>query len=90
MLYLTGTVERVTVAGPFGDEEDLTLILEGGERVSVGALGLGPEWVGKKVNLTLEEWVDPHPKCRECGGDLGGRYLGRLESHKADCPLFPL
>ncbi len=30
------------------------------------------------------------PKCEECGGDLGGVSIGRLESHKPDCSKFPL
>ncbi len=28
--------------------------------------------------------------CPDCGGDLGGLYLGRLERHAAGCPRFPL
>ena len=31
-----------------------------------------------------------NPRCPECGGDLGGTDLGRLETHKAGCPRFPL
>lgn len=30
------------------------------------------------------------PICDECGGDLGGNYLGRIEDHKRGCPRFPL
>lgn len=28
--------------------------------------------------------------CPDCGGDLGGDHLGRLEDHKPGCPSFPL
>jgi HAD domain in Swiss Army Knife RNA repair proteins len=30
------------------------------------------------------------PRCPDCGGDLGGEQLGRLEKHEANCPRFPL
>jgi len=29
-------------------------------------------------------------ECPDCGGNLGGGHLGRLETHKAGCPRFPL
>lgn len=28
-------------------------------------------------------------RCQECGGDLGGARIGRVENHRPDCPLFP-
>lgn len=32
---------------------------------------------------------DPGPKCKECGGSLGGTEIGRLEDNKPGCPNFP-
>jgi hypothetical protein len=30
------------------------------------------------------------PQCEECGGDLGGTAVGRLETHAGTCSRFPL
>jgi len=30
------------------------------------------------------------PRCPNCGGDLGGTAMGRLEEHVGGCPRFPL
>ncbi len=35
-------------------------------------------------------WQYGWPRCDECGGDLGGQEIGRLENHKTGCSGFPL
>jgi NTP pyrophosphatase (non-canonical NTP hydrolase) len=34
--------------------------------------------------------TDHRAFCEECGGDLGGTHVGRLERHESGCPRFPL
>lgn len=41
-------------------------------------------WLEKEMRYQLK------PTCKECGGDLGGHALGRLEEHVPGCPRFPL
>jgi len=42
------------------------------------------------VKLIPEEYRFPSPKCPHCGGNLGGFYIGRLETHAVGCPNFPI
>lgn len=37
----------------------------------------------------LLEDVGRRPKCPECGGDLGGVEIGRIEDHRAGCSRLP-
>lgn len=48
-----------------------------------------PEAVDPLADTEPSPQVD-RPKCEECGGDLGGTEIGRLEDHKPGCSLFPL
>lgn len=41
--------------------------------------------------FTMEELIDiARGSCPDCGGDLGGDMVGRIESHAPECPRFPL
>ena len=60
--------------------------------------------VNEKVEIVIERAISGYygealaesvpgalpPKCPECGGDLGGTQVGRIESHKPGCKHFPL
>ena len=43
-----------------------------------------------RLALAKEEPIVANPVCPECGGDLGGTDIGRLENHESGCPRFPL
>jgi hypothetical protein len=45
---------------------------------------------GLRAALMWMETVQrPRPTCDECGGDLGGDFIGSIEDHVSGCPRFP-